>query len=57
METRPKRELLTFSCPNDKEYCFLQKKRDGKRICATYHKSIYFMCRYTQPIKTKVDNG
>lgn len=54
MNIRPKREKFIFDCPNDKEYCFLQKKIGGQRKCVTYKKSIYYMCRYVQ--KQKVSN-
>jgi hypothetical protein len=57
METRPKRELFTFDCPNNSEYCFLRKNIAGQNKCVVHKKSIYFMCRYTQPVKTKETNG
>lgn len=56
MDTRPRREKFIFDCPNDKEYCFLQKKIRGERKCVTYKKSIHFMCRYNQPVKKAENN-
>jgi hypothetical protein len=50
-EVRPKRELFTFDCPNNIEYCFCQKLIGKDKKCLVYKKSIHFMCRYTQPIK------
>ena len=41
-----KREKFILDCPNNKEYCFLQKIISGKKKCCVYKKSIHFTCRY-----------
>ena len=53
MNIRPKRKLLVFDCPNDKEYCFLQRKVDGVKKCVTHKKAIHFTCRFIQNIEAK----
>lgn len=53
MNNRPRRELLTFDCPNPDEYCFLRKKIAGEHKCVVRKKSIHFTCRYIQKYESE----